>query len=52
MYARGTSQGQMQTVDDGTWAKHLRPWRKRMFWKRERTAQKKAIKKAGREVVT
>ncbi|MBW8243382.1 MULTISPECIES: hypothetical protein [Flavobacteriaceae] len=25
----------------GEWAKHLRPFRKRVFWKAERQAQKK-----------
>ena len=28
---------------DGEWAKHLRPWGKRFFWKGERSAQKKQI---------
>jgi hypothetical protein len=30
---------------DGEWRKHLRPWFKRRFWKRERKAAKEAAHK-------
>ena len=42
----------MATVKQGThvpapqWAKHLRPWWKRLYWKRERGATKKEVQRA------
>lgn len=30
-------------TNDGEWMKHLRPSRKRIFWKTERTAQRKLV---------
>ena len=35
--------GQLTTI--GEWAKHLRRFKKRQFWKKERTAGKKLIYK-------
>jgi hypothetical protein len=32
------------TVSTGEWAKHLRPFGKREFWKKERAAGKKAAR--------
>lgn len=42
----------MSSVKKGTlaraseWAQHLRPWGRRIFWKRERVAQAKAAEAA------
>jgi len=33
-----------QTVTASEWWKHLRPFLKRKFWKKQRTADKKAIR--------
>lgn len=33
------------TVTTGEWAKHLRPYGKRVFWKKERRAGKRVARK-------
>jgi hypothetical protein len=33
------------TVTIGEWAKHLRAWGKRQFWKKQRKANKKELRK-------
>jgi hypothetical protein len=34
------------TVTIGEWAKHLRPFGKRRFWKKDRKAAKKGVSRA------
>jgi hypothetical protein len=34
-----------QTVPAPEWRKHLRPWRKRLFWKRQRHAFKREFQR-------
>jgi len=34
-----------QTVTDGDWCKHLRPYGKRKFWKKQRRADAKRIRR-------
>ena len=38
-----------QLTTDGYWAKHLKKFGKRFFWKKERAAEKKHLKKGTSE---
>ncbi len=38
-----------QLTTSGEWAKHLRNFLKRQFWKKERTAEKSLVKKETNE---
>lgn len=40
-----------QLTVSGEWAKHLREYLRRQFWKKERVAAKKLIKKESRELL-